>query len=265
MNRTMKRIRILGSILAAAGLAVASIGFLYGMPTANDGLESAQAMYAAQGVTLNYNDAGQLVDRGTPEGAQAILAMLEGEWKYPINHANLDPSDPLVNTRDELMYQYAVITWHVLHGKVGVQLTDEQVPITYRGVTYNEAGTYDIEVGAYYAELDRTHPIEGQLRGAWSPQALALLSALAGGHANEAAGEVAWFMSLAMGGMGLLFAVAGGGLVWVSFAIPARPPHDARQPRPVDAPAPGAGRPPVAHVQSIPTRHAHPPVGRRVG
>ncbi len=254
----MKRIRILGSILAAAGLAVASLGFFYGMPTANDGLDSAQAMYAAQGVSLNYNEDGQLTDRGTPEGAQAILAMLERDWDYPVNHANLDPNDPLVNTRDELMYQYAVITYHVLHGKVAVVLGEDQVPITYRGVTYSEPGTYDIEVGAYYAEFDRTHPIEGQLRAAWSPQALALLGALAGGHANQAAGEVAWFMSLAIGGLGVLFAVAGGGLVWVSYGIQHRahtPPATSQS-----APQPAAGYPPA--VRGHPIREGGTPGGR---
>ena len=218
MNTVMKRVRILGILLAAAGVAVAGVGFFYGVPTANDGLASAQAMYEAQGVSLTYNEAGQLVDRGTPEGAQKILSLLENDWKYPVNHDNLDPNDPVVNTRDELMYQYATITYHVLHGEVAVKLTAEQVPITYRGVTYAEPGEYKIAPEAYYGELDRTHPIEGQLRGAWTAQALALTSALAGGHANQAAGELAQATTLAIGGIGLLFALAGSGMVWVSFA-----------------------------------------------
>lgn len=217
MDSIMKRIRILGVALAAAGLAMAGAGFLYGMPQANDGLASAQAMYEAQGVTLSYNDEGQLVDRGTTEGAQKILALLEGDWKFPVNRANLDPNDPVVDTRDELMYQYATITYHVLHGEVDVKLTAEQVPITYRGVTYTEPGTYKIAPLKYYAQFDRTNPIESQLRGAWSPQALALTAALAGGHANQAAGELAQATTLAIGGIGLLFAASGAGLVWASF------------------------------------------------
>ncbi len=232
--KSMTRIRIIGVVLVVAGLVVAAVGFFYAMPLASDGLDSAQAVYEQQGVTLSYDEQGRLLDRGTPEGAQAILAMLRDEWNYPIDHDNLDPDDPLVNTRDELMYQYAVITWHVLHGTAAVTLTEEHVPISYRGVAYTEPGTYDIEVGAYYAQLDRTHPIEGQLRAAWSPLALSLLAALSSGHANQAAGEIAWYVGLGAGGIGLLFAVAGAGAIWVSLPPASQdethPPHKGQRP-----------------------------------
>lgn len=217
MDTMLRRIRIVGVVLALAGLAVAGGGFLYGLPQATDGLASAQAMYAAQGVKLSYNEAGQLVDRGTPEGAQKIMALLVDEWQYPVNRASFDPADPVVNTRDELMYQYATITYHVLHGTVAVKLAEQDVPITYRGVTYDAPGTYNITVEKYYSQLDRSNPIERQLRDAWSPLALALTGALAGGHANQAAGELAMMVSLGLGALGLLFALAGAGLVWVSF------------------------------------------------
>jgi hypothetical protein len=224
MWNTLKRLRILGFVLVAAGLAVAGIGLGYGLPTANAGLDSAQAMYEAQGVTLSYNDEGQLVDRGTPEGAEKIMALLVEDFAYPVDRANFDPDDPLVNTRDELMFQYATITYHVLHGLRTVTLTESDVPITYRGVTYSEPGEISIEVGKYYAQFDRTNPIERQLRDAWSPQALALVSMLAGGHANQAAGELALYLSLGMAGIGGLFALAGAGLAWATMAHPA-PAH----------------------------------------
>ncbi len=217
-NAVIKRVRILGVALATIGLAVAGAGFAYGLRSANEGLSSAEAMYQAQDVRLSYNDAGELMDRGTTEGAQKILALLEREWKYPVDRSNLDPSDPVINTRDELMYQYATITYHVLHSTIAVKLAEKDVPITYRGVTYGEAGTYNVTVEKYYAQFDRTNPIERQLREAWTPQALALTSALAGGHANQAAGEIAVALSLATGIIGILFAGAGGGLVWVSLA-----------------------------------------------
>lgn len=217
MITTMARIRILGVLLATAGVALAGAGLAYGLPQANNGLASAQAMYGAQDIQLSYNENGELIDRGTTEGAQNIMKLLTDEWKFPVNTANFDPSDPLVNTRDELMFYYATITYHVLNGNVAVKLTAEQVPITYRGVTYTEAGSYDIKPLAYYAQLDRTHAIEGQLRGAWSPQALALLAALSSGHANQAAGELAQAVSLAIAGMGAVFFLAGAGLVWVSY------------------------------------------------
>ena len=134
------RIRVLGIFLAFTGLALAGGGFAYGMPQANDGLASAQRMYEAQGVELTYDEEGFLIDRGTREGARNIMDLLVNEWAFPVKASDLDPQDPLVNTRSELMYQYATITYHVLHGEVDVKLTAEQVPITYRGVTYAEAG-----------------------------------------------------------------------------------------------------------------------------
>jgi hypothetical protein len=216
-NSTMTRVRILGVVLIVAGLAMAGTGILYGWRTADAGLASAQALYEAQGVTLTYNAAGELVDRGTTEGSRRILALLEDEWKYPVNHKNLDPNDALVNTRDELMYQYATITYHVLNGTVAVKLNATEVPITYRDVTYTEAGTYNITVKKFYAEMDRANPIEKQLRDAWTPQALALTGILATGHGNQAVGELAAATSLGIGAIGFLFAVAGGGLVLVSF------------------------------------------------
>lgn len=259
MLNTMMRLRILGSLLAAAGLILAGTAFAYGAPTAHNGLHSAQAMYEAQGVTLNYNDEGQLVDRGDAAQAQTILAMLEGEWQYPVDHDNLDPNDPLVNTRDELMYQYAVITYHVLHGTVDVELTADDVPITYRDVTYTEPGVYEIEVGKYYAELDRSHPIERQLRGAWDPLALSLLAALAGGHANQAAGELAAMVSIALGSVGLLISMAGAGLVWVTWGartVPVGAPSRAPSRMPVRAQRAGIG--PWPHMRAAAPSHRPP-------
>lgn len=226
----MKRLRILGIVLAAAGLAVAGFAFAYGVPTAQSGLDSAQAMYADQGVTLSYNDDGELLDRGTPEGAQRIMALLEDTWRYPVDESNFDPNDPLVDTRDELMYQYAVIVYHVYHGQTTVTLGADDVPITYRGVTYEEAGDYEIAPMAYYAELDRNHVIEGQLRSAWSPLALSLTAYLSSGHANQAAGELAFMTSLDVGGIGLLFVAAGGGLVWATASQVSVLPGPRREP-----------------------------------
>lgn len=211
------RLRVVGIVLIVAGLGVAGAGFLYGMPQADDGLDSAQAMYEAQGVTLSYNEEGQLVDRGTPEGAQAIMDLLVKEYKYPVKTSDFNPDDPLVNTRSELMYEYTTITYHVLHSSVPVRLTEADVPITYRGVEYTEPGTYNITLEHYYAHLDRSNPIERQLREAWSAQAFALTSSLAGAHANQAAGELARMTTLGIGGIGLLFALAGVGLVWAGW------------------------------------------------
>jgi hypothetical protein len=92
------------------------------------------------------------------------------------------------------------------------------VPIAYRGVTYSEPGESMIAVENYYAQLDRANPIERQLRATgWDPLALSLLGYLSSGHANQAAGELASAVSMGVGAIGLLFATAGAGLVWVSF------------------------------------------------
>jgi len=214
------RVRLLGIFLLLAGVTLAGVGFLYGLPQAENGLDSAQAMYKEQGVTLTYNEDGELTDRGTTEGAQAIMDLLENDFEYPVNHDNLDPDDPLINTRDELMFEYATITYHVLHTAVPVTLTDADVPITYRNVTYTEPGTYNITLEHYYAHLDRTNVVERQLRNAWSPLALSLTSALAGAHANQAAGELARMTTLGFGGLGLLIAATGGAVIWVSYGRP---------------------------------------------
>lgn len=216
-NTIIKRVRILGVLLVVGGLAMAGAGFLYGLRLANDGLDSAEALYEAQGVTLKYNSDGQLVDRGTPAGAQKIMDLLEQTWRYPIDQKNFDPNDPIVNTRDELMYQYATITYHVLNSTVAVKLTDKDVPITYRDQTYTTNGTYNITVGKFYAQMNSTNPIEKQLRESWSPNALALTGTLATGHANQAVGELAQATSLGIGSIGLVFAGIGSGIIWVTF------------------------------------------------
>jgi hypothetical protein len=212
----LKRVRILGAGMMITGLVLFGVGLLYGVPLAKAGLDSAQAMYKAQNVTLSYNDNDELIDRGTPEAAQAIMSLLEDSWAYPVNHSNFDPNDPLINTRDELMFQFATLTQHILIGERAVTLTEADVPIEYRGVTYTEPGTYSIQVNGYFRDFNRNHPIEGPLREAWSADANSLLANLAAGHANQAAGELALFTSLGFGGVGLLFALLGGGLIWVS-------------------------------------------------
>ena len=56
----------------------------------------------AQDVALSYNDDGQLVDRGSTEGAAAILALLSDDWKWPVVSEDLNPDDPVTNTGDRV-------------------------------------------------------------------------------------------------------------------------------------------------------------------
>ena len=88
------RLKVLGVMLAVVGLAfVAGGGFaLY---KTNEGAQSLQAFSAAQNVTLNYNEAGQLVDRGETEGAVAIMSLLTERLGLHGRHGGAQPERPV--------------------------------------------------------------------------------------------------------------------------------------------------------------------------
>ena len=157
---------------------------------------------------MPYDDDGNFTDRGTKEGGDKILALIEEDWQFELNRGNLDPNDTLVNTPDELMVQYGIITYHTLHGTQTVVLDKA---IEYDSVMY-EAGSYEVDVdGRYFSDLDRKHPLEGPVRTqAWSPLAFGLLSSLIGGMNSDYQAGMAHFMSWSIFmGLGLMFAVAG--------------------------------------------------------
>ena len=111
------RLKVIGVMLAVIGLAfIAGGGYAY--YKTDQGAKSLQAFSAAQNVKLNYNDEGQLVDRGEVEGAQAIMSLLVNDWGYAVDSAELNPNDPLVNTASEYMYQMATISEHTLSSSV---------------------------------------------------------------------------------------------------------------------------------------------------
>ena len=95
-----------------------------------DGYGAVQSFSEAENVMLTYNEDGQLIDRGTTEGADAIMDLLIDDWGYPVVEADLDANDPLVNTASEYMYQMATIGYHTIHGTQTVVLTE---PIEYNG------------------------------------------------------------------------------------------------------------------------------------
>ena len=68
-------------------LIVVGIGHFVGAGVAyskvQDGYESLQSFSEAQNVELSYNDDGDLVDRDTVEGAQAIRSLLADDWVSP--------------------------------------------------------------------------------------------------------------------------------------------------------------------------------------
>jgi len=210
MNNRIKKVGIVivvfGVLLAMAGSVVTYM--------AQAGMRSLGAVYEAQDVTLSYDEDGNFVDRGSVKVGEKILSLLEDDWKYPLRRSNLDPNDPLVNTADELMVQYAVISYHVLHGTQTIVLEED---VEYKGEVF-KAGEHTFEVnGRYWTDFDRMHPLEGPARDkVWTPTAQALLAQISAGVASDFQGQFARAMGLIIVGLGLTFVTVGGGLVWAT-------------------------------------------------
>jgi hypothetical protein len=209
----MTRMKKLGIVLAVIGL-----GFMIGGGVAftmtQDGYQSLQAFSEAQGVELTYNEAGNLIDRGTEEGAQAIMALLTEDWAFSVVESDLDPNDPLVNTASEYMYQMAAVTYHTLNGTQTIVLTDT---VEYNGEVF-EAGTYEFPIdGRYWTDFDRLHPLEGPARGmAWTGTAHALIAELGVGTVTHSALQMGLALAGLFAGIGATFVLTGLGLVWVA-------------------------------------------------
>lgn len=235
------RLRKLGLVLAAAGLVfVAAGGFAFFK--AQQGYSSLQAFSAAQNVKLNYNDEGQLVDRGETAGAEAIMSLLTNDWGYAVDKGDLNPNDPLVNTPTEYMYQMATITYHIISGTQTVVFAED---VKAANGDIIPAGSYEFKVdGRYYADFNRANPIEGAARGqAWSATALGLIGELGTGTTTASALQLALAMAALLAGIGLAVSFTGLGLIWVSAArvpVPTESVSTAPAITPGIAPAPVA-------------------------
>ena len=209
------RMRGLGALIAILGLVFVAAG-AYAFYRTTEGANSLAAFSAAQGVELSYNEQGQLVDRGEVEGAQAIMTLLTDEWGYPVDTAELNPNDPLVNTGSEYMYQMATVAYHTLHGTQTVVLTED---VEYKGEVF-KAGTYEFAVdGRYWADFDRAHPIEGPARAqAWTGVAHALIAELGVGAVTASTLQMGLGLAGLFAGIGGTFILFGVGLVWVTRA-----------------------------------------------
>jgi hypothetical protein len=225
------RMRILGVVLAVMGLGFIA-GGAYSFMKTQEGVASLNALSAAQNVKLTYNEDGQLVDRGETAGAQAIMALLKDQWKYPVNMAELDPNDPVVNTASEYMFQMATITYHTLHGTQTVVLPED---VTAADGTVYKAGTYEFAVdGRYWSAFNRNNPIEAKAREmAWTGTAHGLIAELGVGTATATALQLGLGIAAIFAGIGFFALIAGLGLVWVTRAATA----DERVARPVFRPA----------------------------
>lgn len=207
-----KRLRTLGIVLALIGVVfMVAGGVAYSKTQA--GYDSLQSFSEAQNVTLSYNDEGKLIDRGTTEGADAIMNLLTVDWGYPVVESAFDPDDPLVNTATEYMYQMATIAYHTLHGTQTVVLTEDA---EYEGEVF-AAGTYEFPVdGRYWTDFNRLHPIEGPARGqAWSGTAHGLIAELGVGTVTHSALQLGLALAGLFAGIGATMLLAGIGFVWV--------------------------------------------------
>ena len=214
------RLRTLGVVLALAGLGFVVAGFVAYLRV-QDGYDSMQAFSEAQDVTLSYDENGNLLDRGTTEGADAIMTLLTEDWAYPVDMGDLDPNDPLVNTASEYMYQMATVGYHVLNGTTTVVLEED---VEFEGETF-AAGTYDVATeGRYWTGFNREHPLEGPAReAAWTGTAHGLIGELGVGTLTHSALQMGLALAGILAAIGLLAAAIGLGLVWTSRAKEADP------------------------------------------
>ncbi|MCL1594106.1 MAG: hypothetical protein M3132_07145 [Actinomycetia bacterium] len=214
------RLRKLGIVMTVVGVVFAAVG-VFAFTQVQAGSASLQAFSEAQNVTLSYNEDGQLIDRGQTEGADAIMDLLVNEWGFSVKDSELDPNDPLVNTASEYMFQMATVGYHTLHSTQTVVLAED--------VEYNDelfpAGEYELsvrevgdrgELGGYWTDFDRSHPIEGPARSqAWSGTAHGLFGELGVGTVTASALQLGQGLSALIFGLGLTIMLLGVGMFWV--------------------------------------------------
>ena len=208
------RLKKLGYVLVVLGLGFVVAGGV-GYSQTQSGYHSLQKFSEAQGVTLTYNEEGQLLDHGTVEGAEEIMNRLQNEWGYKVVPSEMNPNDPLVNSASEYMYQMATISTHVLDGTQTVFLDE---PIDYEGVHYEAGDPIDAAVaGRYYSQFDRSNPVNSEVRSAaWSGVVLGMIGELGVGTVTHSALKLALALSGLFAALGLVVIIAGAGLVWAS-------------------------------------------------
>jgi hypothetical protein len=235
------RLRITGVILVVIGLVSLAAG-AYAFLKIQNGAAALQGFSGAQAVALSYNDEGQLVDRGTTEGAAAIMALLRDDWKWPVEQGELDPNDPVTNTATEYMYQMATIAYHVLHGTQTVVLTEPvewdgdgddvvaaDAPV-YTGGEWDPAtagedaifqpGVYEVPVAErYYTQFNRSHPLDGPAREqAWSGLVHGLFAELGVGATTASSLQLGLGVAGGAAAVGVAFIILGAGLIWAGMA-----------------------------------------------
>lgn len=211
---TMKKpLELLGIFLCVVAVGY-FIGAGYAYSQVQGGYNSLESFSESQNVQLNYNKDGDLIDRGSTEGAAAIMSLLEDDWNFPVVEEDLDSGDPTINTSSEYMFQMATIAYHVLNGTQTVELTED---VEYNGETF-EAGVYEFEVdGRYWTDFDRMHPIEGPAREqAWSGTAHALIAELGVGAVTHSTLQLGLGIAALLAGLGVVNGVMGAAFIFTS-------------------------------------------------
>ncbi len=210
------RLQRLGIGLVFIGIVFFAAGG-YTLIKTQDGAHALQTFSAAQNVKLNYNDQGQLVDRGETAGADKIMSLLVNDWGYKVDSSELNPNDPLVNTASEYMYQMATISYHTLNAKTTVTIPAD---VIVDGVVVTKAGDYDFQNdGRYWTGFDRTNPIEGAAREKiWTGPAHALIGELGVGCVTAAALRLGLGIAALFALIGATVVLTGLGLVWATRA-----------------------------------------------
>ena len=211
------RFKVVGFALVIAGLLFVGVGG-YTYVKTQEGATALQAFSAAQNVKLTYNEQGQLTDRGETTGAESIMGLLTNDWGYAVNAAELNPSDPVVNTASEYMYQMATIAYHTLNGTQTVVLPET---ITTEAGEVFEAGTYEVPVdGRYWSAFDRTNPLDAKVREqAWTGTAHALIANLGVGSVTASTLQVGLGIAAIAAALGATLILLGLGVVWAARPV----------------------------------------------
>lgn len=234
-------------------LIVVGIGYFVGAGVAftkvQGGYDSMQAFSEAQNVELSYNEDGELVDRGTTEGATAIMQLLEDDWDFPVVAGDLDPSDPLINTATEYMYQMATINYHTLNGEQAVTITEDDIAAGIESGALEPDGTYNGDVEAYQGEVlepgvytvpvdgrywtgfNRTDILDGPARElAWTGTAHGLVGELGVGAVTHSTLQLGLGIAGLLAGLGVVCTVMGVAFIWHTrrsmYKAPDTIPHD---------------------------------------
>ena len=234
MSILKKPLGLLGVFLIIVG-----VGYFVGAGVAytktQQGYDALQSFSEVQNVELSYDDEGQLTDRGTTEGAQAILDLVENDWAFPVvmGSGGLDPDDPIVNNSSEYMFQMGTIVYHTLTGVQTVGVTAEQIagavesgaldadgtyngPVeAYQGEVLTP-GSYDVPVnGRYWTGFERGDLLDGQAREqAWSGTTHALVAELGVGAGTHSSLMLALGIAGLLAGLGVVTMVMGVAFIW---------------------------------------------------